>query len=115
MGSTRASVLQGRKWRPGGVESFAPEQTAVSAAVVLGALLDRPTARLVLGCPMVEEIFCGLNKLHLCLPQQGWTLDVLGLRLHLPLQRQCCAALKILCLVVHTGEDVNASHLLASK
>lgn len=68
MGSTRASVLQGRKWRPGAVESFAPEQTAVSATVVLGASLDRPTAWLVLGCPMVEEISCGLNQLHLCLP-----------------------------------------------
>jgi hypothetical protein len=32
-----ASILQRRKWRPRGVESLAPQQTAVSEAVVRGA------------------------------------------------------------------------------
>lgn len=37
MGSAIPSVLQARKWRPRGVESFAPKKTAVSETVVLGA------------------------------------------------------------------------------
>lgn len=64
LGLAIASTLQGRKWRPRGVESPAPKQTADSEAVVLGACCTGP--------------------------QWGWTLNVLGVQLHLILQRQCC-------------------------